>query len=112
MTPVPNAPPNLLLLSNSRNPAGEYLVHALPALAGFAGHRKKALFFPFAGVTVACRLAEYLVLNPRENVLGLPEGNWLEVRGDKLTLFGPDSNVLFMAGKEPAAGASGPFGLP
>jgi len=42
----------LLLLSNSRNPAGDYLVDALPAIAAFAGARRKALFFPFAGVTV------------------------------------------------------------
>lgn len=44
--------PSLLLLSNSRNPAGEYLVDALAAIAAFAGQRRKALFFPFAGVTV------------------------------------------------------------
>jgi dipeptidase E len=43
--------PRLLLLSNSRNPAGEYLVHAREALANFAGGRKHALFIPFAGTT-------------------------------------------------------------
>lgn len=45
-------PARLLLLSNSRNPAGEYLVDALAPLAAFAGQRRKALFFPFAGVTI------------------------------------------------------------
>ena len=234
MTPVSNTSPNLLLLSNSRNPAGEYLVHAREAIQSFAGPRRKALFFPFAGVTVdwddytamaqnalqplgfeltgahtcadvhaaiaqtqlllvgggntfrllyemrkrGClsavqaavssgthyigwsagsvlaspsicttndmpivdpkgldalgmvpfqlnchynnvlppghqgesrnqRLAEYLVLNPAVPILALPEGNWLEVRGNKLCLFGPHSSVLFKTGRDPADIASG-----
>ncbi len=238
MTPVTNSPPNLLLLSNSRNPAGEYLVDAQAALARFAGQRRKALFFPFAGVTVdwdaylamvqqavqpigfeltgahvcpdlrdaisraelllvgggntfrllqemrvrAClgpiraaisagahyigwsagavlaspticttndmpivdprgfdalavvpfqinahynnalpaghqgetrnqRIAEYLVLNPQSRVVGLPEGNWLEVRGDRFTLHGPHANALFLARQEVVTIASGPLPL-
>jgi len=43
---------NLLLLSNSRMPDGRYLVHALDALAALAAGRRRALFLPFAGVTV------------------------------------------------------------
>jgi len=43
---------NLLLLSNSRMPDGGYLVHALDALAALAAGRRRALFLPFAGVTV------------------------------------------------------------
>lgn len=44
---------NLLLLSNSRNPGGEYLAHALEAISELApGPSRKALFVPFAGVTV------------------------------------------------------------
>ncbi len=42
----------LLLLSNSRNPGGDYLAHALDAFATLAGGRTAAWFVPFAGVTV------------------------------------------------------------
>ncbi len=49
--PVPPAM-NLLLLSNSRRPDGRYLVHALDAIAALAAGRRRALFLPFAGVTV------------------------------------------------------------
>jgi dipeptidase E len=43
---------NLLLLSNSRMPDGRYLVHALDAIAALAAGRRRALFLPFAGVTI------------------------------------------------------------
>lgn len=42
----------LLLLSNSRNPGGEYLAHALDAVATLLAGRTAAWFVPFAGVTV------------------------------------------------------------
>jgi dipeptidase E len=42
----------LLLLSNSRNPGGEYLAHALDAFRAWTGGRRRAWFVPFAGVTV------------------------------------------------------------
>ncbi len=42
----------LLLLSNSRNPDGEYLAHALEAFAALLAGRTSAWFVPFAGVTV------------------------------------------------------------
>ncbi|MEZ5419289.1 MAG: dipeptidase PepE [Vicinamibacterales bacterium] len=42
----------LLLLSNSRNPGGEYLAHALEAFRGLLGEGRRAWFVPFAGVTV------------------------------------------------------------
>ena len=42
----------LLLLSNSRNPGGEYLAHALDAFRALARDRRHAWFVPFAGVTV------------------------------------------------------------
>ncbi len=232
----PNSTPNLMLLSNSRNPAGEYLVHARAAMARFAGSRKKALFFAFAGVTVGwsaylamvqealdpigfeltgahdctdlphaiahsdlllvgggntfrllhemrvrnclgavrdavmagagyigwsagsllasptiCttndmpvidpggldalglvdfqinahynnampaghqgetrnqRIAEYLELNPLARVVGLPEGNWLEVRGKELWLHGPHQSVVFQVGQDPVIVVSGPL---
>lgn len=43
---------NLLLLSNSRNPGGAYLAHALDAVAALVGARRRAWFVPFAAVTV------------------------------------------------------------
>ncbi|MDH4065417.1 MAG: dipeptidase PepE, partial [Acidobacteriota bacterium] len=43
---------DVLLLSNSRNPGGEYLAHAMDALADLLGSRRRAWFVPFAGVTV------------------------------------------------------------
>ncbi len=42
----------LLLLSNSRNPGGDYLAHARDALATLVAGRTTAWFVPFAGVTV------------------------------------------------------------
>jgi dipeptidase E len=42
----------LLLLSNSRMPDGGYLAHALGAIGAIAAGRKRALFLPFASVTV------------------------------------------------------------
>ncbi len=53
MTTHDASPQRLLLLSNSRNPAGEYLVHAREAITRFVGPRRQALFFPFAGTTIA-----------------------------------------------------------
>lgn len=41
----------LLLLSNSRTPNGEYLSHAIAPLRALAHGRTKTLFLPFAGVT-------------------------------------------------------------
>ena len=43
---------DLLLLSNSRSPDGSYLSHALGAITAIAGGRKRALFLPFASITV------------------------------------------------------------
>jgi dipeptidase E len=43
---------NLLLLSNSRNPNGGYLAHALDAFRALLAGHTRAWFVPFAGVTV------------------------------------------------------------
>jgi dipeptidase E len=43
---------DLLLLSNSRTAGGSYLGHALEAIGAAIGSRRRALFLPFAGVTV------------------------------------------------------------
>lgn len=228
--------PRLLLLSNSRDPTGHYLVHARDALARFAGGRRRALFMPFASVTTSwddylalaqhalepvglrlqgahtcadlaqaiasadmllvgggntfCllhalrqrgalqpirdavargipyvgwsagtvlatpsiattndmpivdpggfdalglvpfqinahftnalpaghqgetrnqRIAEFLVRNPARPVLGLPEGNWLEVDGSQHTLHGPHSAWWFRSGYAPITLESGPL---
>ncbi len=42
----------LLLLSNSRNPGGEYLAHARGWIRGFLGIRRRVVFVPWAAVTV------------------------------------------------------------
>ena len=46
-------PQNLLLLSNSRSADGSYLTHASAAISDICGARKRAVFIPYAGVTVA-----------------------------------------------------------
>jgi dipeptidase E len=226
---------NLLLLSNSRNPGGDYLAHAIEAFADLVGARRDAWFVPFAGVTVdwdeytrlvqaalaplevqvrgahqggppeerdvmligggnsfhllrecrtrgllepmralaragvpyagwsaganlACptirttndmpivdpggfealglvgfqinphytnalppghqgetreqRLAEFVKANPEVPVLGLPEGDWLTVRGQTVTLHGPKDAVAIQHGRSPCPMASGRLGPP
>lgn len=80
----------MLLLSNSRDTSGNYLVHARDAWADIAKGYRNALFFPFAGTTVAWD--DYLAL----------------VRG-------PRPSWWFCAGQPPATlagGASVPAGCP
>jgi dipeptidase E len=47
------------------------------------------------GETRVQRIEEYLILNPRKRVIGLPEGNWLEVNGEKVMRCGPHETVEF-----------------
>ncbi|GLC25611.1 dipeptidase PepE [Roseisolibacter agri] len=54
----------------------------------------------FQGETRRERLAEYLVANAHARVVGLPEGDWLDVRGARITLRGAHPAVLFRAGAE------------
>jgi dipeptidase E len=54
----------------------------------------------FQGETRRERLAEFLAANPALAVVGLPEGDWLRVNGDIVTLEGPHEAVLFRAGRE------------
>ncbi|MBV9879212.1 MAG: dipeptidase PepE [Gemmatirosa sp.] len=49
----------------------------------------------FRGETRRQRLAEYVAANPGMPVVGLPEGDWLEVDGPAATLRGPHAAVLF-----------------
>ena len=53
MSPDVRAARRLLLLSNSRDPDGRYLVRARDALARHLGGAREALFVPYAGVTVS-----------------------------------------------------------
>ncbi len=52
----------------------------------------------FQGETRRERLAEYLAANPGARVLGLPEGDWLTVERDAVTLHGAHAAALFRAG--------------
>ena len=59
------------------------------------------------GETRDQRLAEFVALNPTMPVFGLPEGDWLRVRGDEITLHGPFDGKWFRAAAEPTVVASG-----
>jgi dipeptidase E len=54
----------------------------------------------FQGETRRERLAEYLAANDGARVIGLPEGDWLEVEGAEVTLRGAHPAALFVAGRE------------
>jgi dipeptidase E len=55
----------------------------------------------FQGETRRERLTEFLLANPTSAVVGLPEGDWLDVRDTVVTLRGAHSAVLFRAGLPP-----------
>ena len=57
----------------------------------------------FQGETRRERLEEFLAANPTLAVVGLPEGDWLDVAGAIVTLRGPHPAVLFRSGQEAAA---------
>jgi dipeptidase E len=59
------------------------------------------------GETRRQRIAEFHVLNPTVTVLGLPEGDWLTVRGGRVRLHGPREGILFHAGAPPVPLAAG-----
>lgn len=50
------------------------------------------------GETREQRLAEFLVANPTVHVLGVPEGDWVRVRGGEVQLAGPRSAYWFRVG--------------
>jgi dipeptidase E len=56
----------------------------------------------FRGETRRERLAEYVALNPRVRVVGLPEGNWLSVRDASVVVHGPHATPWFGAEAEGA----------
>jgi dipeptidase E len=65
-------------------------------------HYTNAVPEGWMGETRDQRLAEFVALNPTVPVFGLPEGDWLRVRGETITLHGPFAAKWFRAGREPA----------
>ena len=61
------------------------------------------------GETRQQRLEEFLVANPSVHVLGLPEGDWVRVKGREATLAGPKPALWFQAGRAPQALPAGPM---
>jgi dipeptidase E len=64
------------------------------------------------GETRDQRLAEFAAVNPDLPVMGLPEGDWIRVRGREFELRGPHAAVVFHGKAEPRTVAAGPFRLP
>ncbi|HGF8725226.1 dipeptidase PepE [Klebsiella pneumoniae] len=52
------------------------------------------------GETREQRIRELLVVAPELTVIGLPEGNWIQVTDGHATLGGPNPTLLFKAGEE------------
>ena len=61
-------------------------------------HYTNAVPEGWMGETRDQRLAEFVAMNPTMPVFGLPEGDWLCVRGDEITLRGPFPGKWFAAG--------------
>lgn len=61
-------------------------------------HYTNALPTGHQGETRDQRLAEYLVVNPSQRVIGLPEGDWLRVAGNTTTLHGAFPAKWFESG--------------
>jgi dipeptidase E len=59
------------------------------------------------GETRDQRIAEFLSVNPNVTVIGLPEGDWIEVRGKVSTLHGPFDAKRFRAKGEVTSIARG-----
>jgi dipeptidase E len=70
-------------------------------------HYTNAVPDGWMGETRDQRLAEFCALNPTVQVFGLPEGDWLRVRGDAITLHGAFEGRWFRAEREPEAVAPG-----
>ena len=72
-------------------------------------HYTNAVPPDWMGETRDERLAEFLALHPSMPVLGLPEGDWLRIRGNDITLGGPFPGKWFRAAAEPVAVRAGPL---
>jgi dipeptidase E len=64
-------------------------------------HYTNALPEGVRGETRNQRIAEFTRVNPEVPVLGLPEGNWVRVDGERAMLHGPHQAWWFRAGREP-----------
>ena len=70
-------------------------------------HYTNAVPEGWMGETRDQRLAEFVAMNPTMPVFGLPEGDWLRVRGSEITLRGAFPGKWFAAGLDPRLVASG-----
>jgi dipeptidase E len=70
-------------------------------------HYTNAVPEGWMGETRDQRLAEFVALNPTVPVFGLPEGDWLRVRGSEIALHGPFPGKWFRAAREPQVVESG-----
>ncbi|MEX3978282.1 dipeptidase PepE [Paraburkholderia sp. EG287A] len=61
-------------------------------------HYTNALPAGHQGETRNQRIEEFLVANPHVTVVGLPEGDWLHVQQDTITLHGPHEGFRFSHG--------------
>lgn len=76
-------------------------------------HYTNALPAGVRGETRNQRIAEFTRLNPAVPVLGLPEGNWLQVTGGQGVLqHGPNTAWWFSEAQEPLALQAGPLPHP
>lgn len=63
-------------------------------------HFTNALPEGHKGETREQRIRELLVVAPELTVIGLPEGNWIQVTQGHATLGGPNPTLVFRAGEE------------
>lgn len=66
-------------------------------------HFTNALPEGHKGETREQRIRELLVVAPELTVIGLPEGNWIQVANGEATIGGPRTTYVFRAGEEAVA---------
>ena len=64
------------------------------------------------GETRSERLGEFVAANPATPVLALPEGSFVQVEGDTMTLGGERGGLWFVHGRKPQAVAAGRLVVP
>lgn len=69
-------------------------------------HFTNALPQGHQGETREQRIRELLTVDPQLEVIGLPEGNWIEISGGQTRLGGPNATLLFSAAQPPVTLAS------
>ena len=63
-------------------------------------HYTERILSNHSGETRKDRLNEFIAMNPNMKVIGIPEGNLLEVINNQVRLVGPDEIKIFEQGKE------------